>query len=65
MRFLEEGREWRIPGLFYVNDMALCGESEEEPKLMVERFVEKCKRGGLKVIADQGDGVRWGGGTGV
>ena len=52
MRFLEEGREWRIPGLFYVNDMALCGESEEEPKLMVERFVEKCKRGGLKVIAD-------------
>ena len=26
VRFLEEGREWRVPGLFYADDLVLCGE---------------------------------------
>ena len=25
MRFLEEGREWRLPGLLYANDFVLRG----------------------------------------
>ena len=29
VRFLEERREWRLPGLFYANDLVLCGESEK------------------------------------
>ena len=30
VRFLEEGREWRLPGLLYANDLVLCGESKED-----------------------------------
>ena len=26
--YFNEGREWRVPGLLYVDDPALCGESE-------------------------------------
>ena len=26
VRFLEEEREWRLPGLLYVDDLVLCGE---------------------------------------
>ena len=52
-RFLEEGREWRLPGLLYANDLVLCGESEEDLKVMVERFVEVCRRRGLKVNVDK------------
>ena len=29
VRFLEDGREWRLPGLLYAHDLVLCGESEE------------------------------------
>ena len=25
----EEGREWRLPGLLYIDDLVLCGESEK------------------------------------
>ena len=28
--FMEEGREWRLPGLLYADYLALCGESEEK-----------------------------------
>ena len=28
MRFQEEGREWRLPGILYADDLVLCGESE-------------------------------------
>ena len=28
--FQEEGREWRLPGLLHADDLALCGESDEE-----------------------------------
>ena len=62
----EEGREWRLPGLSYADDLVLCGESEEDLRSMVGRFVDVCRRRGLKVNAEeQEDGVRWGGGVGV
>ena len=38
--FLEDGREGRLPGLLY---------AEEELRVMVGRFVEVCRRRGLKV----------------
>ena len=30
MRFLEQGREWRLPALLYADELVLCGESEED-----------------------------------
>ena len=50
MRFQEEGREWRLPGPLYVNDLVLYGESEEELRATVGGFVEVCGRG-LKINA--------------
>ena len=38
VRFHEEGREWRLPVLLYVDDLVLCGESEEDMRAMVECF---------------------------
>ena len=29
VRFQEEGREGRLPGILYPDDLVLCGESEE------------------------------------
>ena len=29
MRFQEEGREWRFPGLFYADELVLFGELED------------------------------------
>ena len=51
MRFEEEGREWRLPDLLYADDLVLCGESEEDLRAKVGRFIEACKRTGLKVNA--------------
>ena len=34
------GYRLRLPGLFYSEDSVLCGESEEDLKGMVGRFVE-------------------------
>ena len=51
MRFQEEGREWRLTGLLYEDDIVLCGESEEDLGAIVARFVEVCRRRGLKVNA--------------
>ena len=48
VRFQEEGREWRLPGLLYADDLVLCGESEEDLGAIVRRFIEVCRRG-LKV----------------
>ena len=39
----EEGREWRLPGLLYADDLVLCGESEEDLRAMVGCFVEVCR----------------------
>ena len=45
----KEGRDWRISGLSYAEDLVLCGESEEDLKVMVGRFADVCRRKGLKV----------------
>ena len=36
----EEGREWRLPGLLYADDLVLSVESEKDLRTMVARFVE-------------------------
>ena len=51
VRFMEEGREWRLPGLLYADDWVLCGESEKDLWVMVGLFAEVCRRRGLKVNA--------------
>ena len=38
--FLEDGREWRMSGLLYTDDLVLRGESEEDLRVMVGRFAE-------------------------
>ena len=45
------GRDWRLPGLLYADDLVLCGELEDDLRAMVEHFVEVCRRKGLKVNA--------------
>ena len=49
VRFLEEGREWRLPVLFYLDDLVLSGESTGGLRAMVGRFVEVCTRRCSKV----------------
>ena len=39
VKFLEKGRERKLPGLLYANDLVLCGELEEYLKVMVGRFL--------------------------
>ena len=51
VRFQEEGREWRLPGLLYSDDLFLCGEPEENLRAMAGHFVEACRRRGLEVNA--------------
>ena len=50
IKFLKDGKEWRLPGLLYADDLVLCGESEEDLRVKLERFAEMCRRG-LKVNA--------------
>ena len=45
--------KWKLPGLLYADDLALCDESEEDQKVIVGDFVEVCRRTGLKVSADK------------
>ena len=52
VRILEEGREWRLLGLLYADDLVLVGESEGNLRAMVRRFVEMWRRG-LKVNASK------------
>ena len=33
--FLENGREWKLLGLLYADDFVICGESEEDLRVMV------------------------------
>ena len=40
-----------MPGLFYADDLILCGESEKDLRVMVVRFPEMCRRKELKVSA--------------
>ena len=66
MRFQEEGRDWRLPGLLYADDLVLCGESKKDLRAIVGRFIEVCRRRGLKgntgqskvMIGRLGGGVR-------
>ena len=51
VRFLDDGREWKLPGLLYEDNLVLCGELEED--LMVGWFAEVCRKRGLKVNADK------------
>ena len=51
VRFREEGREWRLPGLPYADDLVLCGESEEDLRAIVGHFVEMWRRRDLKLDA--------------
>ena len=43
MSFVNDGREWRLPGLLYAEDLVLCGESEEDLRMMVGRFAKVCR----------------------
>ena len=40
-RFLGEIREWRLSGPSCADDLVLCGESEEDLKVMVGLFLGK------------------------
>ena len=51
---MEDGKEWRLPSLLYADDLVLCGESEEDPRVMVGWFIEVCVRRGLKMNAGKG-----------
>ena len=42
---MEEGRESRLPGLLYADDLVFCGKFEEDLKVMVGCFVEVCRIG--------------------
>ena len=47
--FLEHGREGRLPGFSYADDLVLYGELEEDLRVMVRRFAEVCRRRRLKI----------------
>ena len=49
VRFLDDGREWRLPGFLYARNLVLCIEFEEDLREMVEWFDDVCRRRGLKV----------------
>ena len=38
VRFQEEGRDWRLPGLLYADGLVLRGELEEDLRVMVGCF---------------------------
>ena len=40
MSFLEDGRVWRLAGLLYADNLIICGESEEDLRVMGGRFDE-------------------------
>ena len=52
-RFLDEERGWSLPGLLIAYDLVLCGELEEDLKVMMAHFVEVCGRRCLKVNTDK------------
>ena len=40
-----------MPDLLYADDLVLCGETEEDLRVMVGQFAEVCRRRELKVSA--------------
>ena len=65
VRFEEEGKEWRLSGLLYANDLVLCCELEEELGVIVGRFIEVCRRRGLKGNAGKSKMMLLGGEEGL
>ena len=61
----EEGREWRLPGLWCADDLVLWGESEEDLSTMVGCLVEVGRRRGLKVNAGKSKVMMIGGEEGL
>ena len=49
--FMKDGREWRLLGVLYADDLVLCGESKEDLRVMVGWFSKVCRRRVLKVNA--------------
>ena len=65
VRFQEEGRGWRLPGLLCADDLVSCGESGEDLRAIVGRFNEVCRRRGLKVNAGKSNVMVLGGEEGL
>ena len=51
--------------LLYADDLVLCDESEEDLKAIVGRFIEVCRRIGLKVNAGKSKVILLGGEEGL
>ena len=51
--------------LLYADDLFLCGELEEYLRAMMGRFVEVCRRRGVKVNAGKSKGLVLGGEEGL
>ena len=49
--------DWILPSLLYVDNLIMCGESEEDLRAIVGRFDGVCKRRGLKVNAGKSKGM--------
>ena len=54
-----------MPGLSHADDLVLWGETEEDLKVMVGRFVDVYKRRGLKFNADKNKVMGLGGEEGL
>ena len=54
-----------MPVLLYADDLVLCGESEEDLKAIVGRFVEVCRIRGLKINASKSKVMVLGGEEGL
>ena len=48
LRFLEQRREWRLPYLLYAGYLLLCGELEEDLRVMIRLFLRYAKEGVCK-----------------
>ena len=59
------GRERRLPGFLYADDLILCSGSEEDLRAAVESFIEVCRRRGQKVNSGKGKVMVLGGEEGV
>ena len=46
---MKEESECRLPGLLYADNLVLCGELEEDLRVIVRRFAEECRKRGMKV----------------
>ena len=57
VRFLEDRRDGRLPGLLYAGDLVLWGELEEDLRVMLGWFAEVCSRRGMKVNAGKSKGM--------